>query len=225
MSLEMNSRLRTLAAASVVAMMAFCAPSALAATVDLTSGGDATGHNNHTGTFLSGGIAGTITAGCDFVTSNGVDTDCDLSSSSDTPRIRISNDGMGVKSDHNTSDSELDSANSGEFLTFVFNTAVNLLNIDFSSLGGSDRYSLIINGLVHAVNQSADPWTTDIANVSSFSVISTSGKFYVKNFEATTYVGAVPAVPLPAALPLLAAGLGALGFAGARRKRKAAPSA
>ncbi len=39
--------------------------------------------------------------------------------------------------------------------------------------------------------------------------------------EASMSVAAAPEVPIPAALPLLAAGLGAMGFAGWRKKRKA----
>lgn len=43
--------------------------------------------------------------------------------------------------------------------------------------------------------------------------------------EASTSFAAAPEIPLPAALPLLAAGLGAMGFAGWRKKRKASSAA
>jgi hypothetical protein len=71
----------------------------------------------------------------------------------------------------------------------------------------------------------------DVGNVASFACSGTScgtrpenanGTFqFISSTGLNTYNGTSAAVPLPAALPLFATGLGALGLLGWRRKRKA----
>jgi hypothetical protein len=60
------------------------------------------------------------------------------------------------------------------------------------------------------------------SNVSSFTI---SGLSPVNLSNITGLDGPTTATPLPAALPLFAGGLGALGLLGWRRKRKAAAAA
>lgn len=91
---------------------------------------------------------------------------------------------------------------------FVYSTLqINLINGDnsndgilpdpFNTFGGS--YVLF---LLHGENLVQSPWEAFAGRITSFSP-------------------AASEVPLPAALPLLAAGLGAMGFMGWRRKRNA----
>lgn len=64
------------------------------------------------------------------------------------------------------------------------------------------------------INVCSSPYNTDLRNVFS-------GLFVATN-EAVTFSNTPFTTPIPAALPLFAAGLGALGLFGWRRKRKAA---
>ena len=194
---------------------------ASAATVDLTTGGNITGDGATTGTFSSGGITGTVAAGCGYA---GYDTNCDHVGPFSDPKIQTTLLGTGVSSFLDISN-QLDTTNNGEFLTFTFDTVVNLLSIDFGAFAGKDAYDLLINGVLYASGSSTDPWVTEIDNVTSFSVAAVGmGKILDPGFTLTSFTAvAVPVapVPLPAAGLLMLGGLGALGAAKRRRTQAA----
>jgi hypothetical protein len=112
--------------------------------------------------------------------------------------------------------------NSGEFelanVPVLVNNVSATDNINFlgTSLGGglNDFFfqifdtSQFFNGTTAA--PSFAPGTFDVTATGTFA-----------DFPATVTIADVATTPLPAALPLFAAGLGAMGFAGWRRKRNA----
>ena len=232
----MLNKTRTFAAAVAIAMVG---SAGYAAVIDLNSGagGDATGNGNQTGTFSSGGISGSILAGCgawNSGTGNMLNV-ADCNGTVGTAKIKINSDGMGVDSRRDLSDTELDTSNGGEWLKFTFDMAVKLLNVDFTKFTSSDRYELIVDGVRIVDNSGVDPWT-GLQQVNSWFAVradmatcqnsrfssqendddhgsNCAGQFMVRSFE-------VASVPLPAAGWLMLAGLG--GLASMRRKARAA---
>lgn len=180
---------------------------ASAATIDLTNVGNVTGNATPTVTFSNGGITGTILAGCDL---GGTNVNCD--GVGVVPVVRTTNNGMGVRSANNIT-VQLDTSNGGEFLTFLFDTAVDLLNIDFHALSTGEFYDLFVNGAQVADNQNSDPWTTGLFNVTSLTIKADgSGTFLVRSLEAVIAQRQIAPVPVPASGALLLAGLGALAW-------------
>ncbi len=208
--------LKAIAMATALSAAALIGSAATASTVSLTTGGDATGSGSPTGSFSSGGISGSIAAGCGYT---GFDVNCTGGGGAfTTPTITIGTAGMGVASVNDTNN-QLDATNNDEFLTFTFTSAVNLFGIDFSLFGIGDSYDLLINGTLYASSQTTDPWATEIDNVTSFTIASTgTGTFRIGSFDVEASSGA-STVPLPATGLLLMGALGGLGLS--RRRRKA----
>lgn len=205
--------LKTFALAATLATAGLAGSGAAAATVNLGTGGDATGDGSNTGSFSSGGVTGTISAGCGFY---GSDTDCDLSSAADTPTIQITANGMGVQSDHDLLNNQIDSANNGEYLTFTFDTTVSLLSVDFAGFNPSvDNYDIYINGALYVNSGTADPLTGPINGVTSLTIVA-GGDCGCDAFKVKSFVAAVP---LPAGGLMLAGALGAVGLVKRRRRR------
>jgi hypothetical protein len=83
----------------------------------------------------------------------------------------------------------------------------------------------ISGGIVGSVDNTGHLFIDQIVgsfDLHSIFVIGFVGTLPTQLFTVSFEVGAAPAVPLPAALPLFATGLGALGLFGWRRKKKAA---
>lgn len=197
--------LKSKLAAMAVSGAVFAASVASAATINLTNLGDATGNGSAIGAFSSGGITGSVVAGCDL---GGSRVNCD--GITYVPTIRLTNNGMGVRSRGQIA-GQLDTSNGGEFLTFVFDFAVDLLGIDFHALSAGEYYDLFVDGSQVADNQTSDPWTTAFFNVTSLTIKADgNGKFLVRGLEAVAAQRQVGEVPLPAAGLFLAAGLGGL---------------
>ena len=92
--------------------------------------------------------------------------------------------------------------------------------VSFNTLGGA-----LTDGLPYYNNPGVTGFATILDNFNG-DQFSPDGLHYygAGNFDASLATGDAPGVtPLPAALPLFASGLGAIGFIGWRRKRKAAP--
>ena len=112
---------------------------------------------------------------------------------------------------------------SGEAIEFVFNTAVNLTNIEFNSGDDNDcsgpntegpcgDFDLYIDGIFHATITAVD-LLTDVffGTTFEFRAVTPGAGFTIAQFEVSD-------VPIPGAIPLLLSGLAGLGFASRRRK-------
>jgi hypothetical protein len=105
----------------------------------------------------------------------------------------------------------------------AFFNGLGLVTVNVLSTGGFTLAAVFnVNGLDPATGL-ADPgylgFTSDDFLISAFIWTSTNGGTLNTGFTA---ISTVPEVPLPAALPLFASGLGALGLLGWRRKKKTA---
>ncbi|MCG6901627.1 MAG: VPLPA-CTERM sorting domain-containing protein [Rhodobacter sp.] len=209
----MSKKIKKLGIAAAIALGLF-ASSASATTVNLVSGADLTGSDVNTRSFATGGVAGTVSAGCSL---NVVANNCDHSDLQSTPKLTLGIYGLGVKSNGAPS-SQVDSSNGGEFVRFAFASAVNLLNFKFSTFGINGLYDLVVNNVLYGSGLSGD-WAGSITDVNSFTVIATGGRFRMGSFEAQSSNNnpQVSAVPLPASGILLVAAIGGL-FASRRRK-------
>lgn len=119
-----------------------------------------------------------------------------------------------------------DNIRAGDAVTLTFGETVTVSNFSFTDADHNDLNMNDTNTLLIAINDPnafmsytfAEAVALVIAGVDlirfGFDVNGNGVQYYVNGFEAS-------AVPLPAALPLMLAGLGGLGFA-ARKKRKAA---
>ncbi|MEP0961136.1 MAG: VPLPA-CTERM sorting domain-containing protein [Roseobacter sp.] len=141
--------------------------------------------------------------------------------------ITQNNEGLGVNNFNPDGSGEIDGSGSNDILVFQFSSAVRLTEIIFESVSNNDDFVFYTPG------QSPNAAQFDILNPIPFDIDGDEGLF-ATNFTGTTFgIGAfgdnddfrvskltVAAVPLPAGLPLLMAGLGAFGFM-SRRKKKA----
>jgi hypothetical protein len=213
-----QSGFRAVALATLLSAASLMGSTAGAATIKLTSTGNATGDDQAVGSFSSGTLSGTITAGCDYGTANPRCDGVDSGAHDQVPTIQITKNGMGVDStDDGKNSTKLDSSNQGEFLTFTFAAPVDLLGINLAGFdSGSESYDLYINGALYADDSSASLRSTSITGVTSLTIVASSGSFKVKNIKA---VPALAPVPLPAGGLLLAGALGGIGLA--RRRRRA----
>ncbi len=113
-----------------------------------------------------------------------------------------------------------------DILVFTFDQIVSIDSIGFSNVDGNDDFAFgtvvgnVFSRLVSFQDVQNTVLTASFLNPISLSVGTSFGigaigsldNFRINNMSVT-------AVPLPAALPLLACGVGILGFAGWRRKR------
>ena len=99
--------------------------------------------------------------------------------------------------------------------SFPLDSSGNIISSDAEFL--SENVSGGAGGNDLCINVCSSPYNTELRNVFS-------GLFVATN-EAVTFSDAPFATPIPAALPLFAGGLGAMGLLGWRRKRKAAAAA
>ncbi|TNE40258.1 MAG: hypothetical protein EP348_02370 [Alphaproteobacteria bacterium] len=133
--------------------------------------------------------------------------------------------GLGVYSLFNGSDKELDGSYASEVMTFLFDTAVQLVSITFSKVDSSDDFDFYFDSGSGLSKISSD---VDIPNSGqyvfsslwsgtsfAFGADASDDSFTIKKIE----VAQVSAVPLPIALPLYGSGLAVLGFLGWRRRK------
>lgn len=135
--------------------------------------------------------------------------------------VNQTTNGLGIRGGYiDTQGDQVDGFGGRETLTFVFDFAVTLTQIDFGSFnptGGffnaPDTYDLALNG-ESATNLNTDPWSGSEL-VTTFSLTAKEKADW--RIKSISYE--VSAVPLPAGGLLLLTGLGGLAFA---RRRKAA---
>ena len=97
-------------------------------------------------------------------------------------------------------------------ITFVFDFAINSISWDQRST--QSEVNITFDGFTQNLGDGAFFGLTSTEGVTSFTLSGRDGAFGLDNFRYT----AVAAVPVPAALPLLLAGLGGLGMVARRRK-------
>jgi PEP-CTERM motif len=117
---------------------------------------------------------------------------------------------------------QLDGASGVESLTFTLNLPVSLISFAVSSFGPADIGEYVLPGAA------AVPFNTTgthllnslLAAGEAFSVVYVEGNGF--SFDKLTVETAAP-VPLPAALPLFAGGLGLMGWLARRRRKRRQP--
>lgn len=148
----------------------------------------------------------------------------------------------GISIDRGGSDShELDGSGPDEFIRLTFSEKVLLTDVWFNAAGNGDEWDMSVDNVDFGVNGAfgsdlienlidsdiaATPSDDDRADFVSNggAIMGTVFTFYTDDNNddyklAALKFNQIAQVPLPAALPLLAGGLGVLGFVGWRRKR------
>ena len=135
--------------------------------------------------------------------------------------------GTGVTS-HRHDNHEVDGGYKNEVLVFDFDQTVQLVSAVFSYVDGNDEFDFFLDlGMDGTLDRIAS--SVDIPSDRSFEFypynifgdvfgIGASGKYDNWKLKAITVSKHIPEVPVPAALPLFLAGLGAIGWAKRRRK-------
>lgn len=171
--------------------------------------------------FTSGGIGVTVTAG----TFSGANpSTIDYSTRwVDHNNGRLGADGGLFES------GQIDGNAGNDVLVFTFDQNVRIDSIRFSNVDGNDDFAFgavagnLFDRFVSFQDVENIVFTADFLSPASLSVGNSFGIGAIgslDNFRINALT--VTAVPVPAALPLLAGGIGFLGFAGWRRKRSAA---
>jgi len=145
------------------------------------------------------------------------------------------NGGLGTSGIHRVSGQELDLwwGNDGQrfsAFTWTFTDPITAFFADFISFDSIGSTGLSVSFVENGVNQTVNISALVVGlsrgvgltfdhGISSLVFSTTDG--YDNGQIDNLYYASASAVPVPAALPLLASGLGALGFFGWRRKRSA----
>lgn len=190
---------------------------AISATLDFTSA--ATGSN---GLYedpifsLGGGLTVTVSAGTyayDSIVTEDLDGSLDLA---------VSKSGSGLGSALASVPVFTDINGPFDLLTFAFSSAVSLNSITFGNVDANDDFDIFFDGVL-AFNDvaisGANPATFGGVVLNSFSVGADQVSIWdgTDNFTVAGLDIDVAAVPLPAGMPLLLAGLGSLAIARRRR--------
>ncbi|MEM9630349.1 MAG: VPLPA-CTERM sorting domain-containing protein [Pseudomonadota bacterium] len=209
-------------------LSSFLASLALAAAVTtvggaanaVTFGFGGSSPDSHSKFFTSGGIGLTVTAG----TFNGPNPS---SINYATRRVDHRNGRLGA--DGFFDRGQVDGFWGNDVLVFTFDQNVRIDSISFSNVDGDDDFAFgavagnLFDRFVNFQDVENIVFTADFLSPASLSVGNSFGIGAIgalDNFRINALT--VTAVPVPAALPLLAGGIGFLGFAGWRRKRSAA---
>lgn len=202
--------------ASLVAAALMFASPAISATLDFTD--PTTGIFEDPTYSLGGGLSVTVSAGTysgDAIVDTDVDGFLDLG-------VSKSSSGLGVAL---TALPNFAPDVNGPFdlLTFAFTSAVSLNSITFGNVDGNDDFDIFFDGTLAFSDlgiAGANPATFGGVVLNSFSVGADQLSFFngVDDFTIAGIDVSVAPVPLPAAMPMLLAGLGSLAFARRRRR-------
>lgn len=188
---------KILAVASTVVLFA---TGAQAVTFNLTgaSGGDLSGVGAKTATFDMGGVSGTVTAGSTY--------------NNASAEITGNTSGIGV-SNRRRDNPDIDGAIGDDWLTFSFNTAVQLISVAFGNVDSNDDWDVYVDGVRVANESGSNPYFFGGVVGSSFSVLADG---FFDNFTVSSFT--VAPIPLPASSLLLIGGLA--GFGVMRRRKR-----
>lgn len=179
--------------------------------------------------FSSGGITVTLTAGLFVDDAVGNVTPGQLNA-----QPKIYSPGVGVS--HNGDDDHtIDGAGNNEAVILTFSQNVIIDQITFGYFDGDDDYDFFFDsnsdGVLNRVLNNIDIPNSGVSNLAALFLqpgrwfaIGADGSDDSFKLKAISF-RAAPVVPIPAALPLFAAGLAGLGFAARRRRRPDAQAA
>ena len=191
---------------------------AISATVDFTNGTNGANGFFEDPTFAVGnGVTVTVSAGtylADTIVDTDVDGFLDLVVSKTNAGLGVALDLLPVFPDLN---GPLD------LLTFAFSSAVSLNSLTFGNVDANDDFDIFFDGVLAANDvgiSGANPALFGGVELTEFSVGADQVSLFFgsDDFTVAGFDVSIAAVPLPAGLPLLLAGLG--GMIAVRRKRR-----